>query len=994
MMPQPNSPNSSDAWVDVAEGRQPSSRRPPPVQSGYGHTVTAKDRADWQRWHDSKAQDAYRRGTDASNAGDIPAALYWLGRAARMAHHDPNVIFAYGMALLSGARWEEASRRFAWIARRFVMRKAYVGQAIALSHLGRTDEAVAIFGKMLSCYAPAEEVLPWTRLFTVQSGAPGWCATSNEGVLHGEAHGPVTIWLDGEVVASNQCLPFTLPAVWEKSSTLSVSCEGKLLYGAPIDLRSIRQMQGFVSVRGHALDGWIWYPADPDFSPPVMVEAGETRIELLATRLEQGTLLEKPLARPRHFSIALDELPQGEIRLYDRYGQPLTGSPLGPTVITLLEGGIDSGGNIGLPRAGEAAFADERVGERRTPGCLVIIPVYRDHLLTRQCIEAVLADKSEDLECLVVDDCSPEPALSHMLDEFAARGDITLIRHAYNRGFTVSANAGLFRAEGRDVILLNNDAIIPEGGINRLRAWLDRDRAIGTVTPFSNDASILSYPSVSRPNPVPDRRLALATDRIFRSLPKSGLVDLPTGNGFCMAIRGDCLAQTGLLDAEIFAQGYGEENDFCCRASALGWRHVAATDLFVRHVGTVSFGRTRSLLLERNLRMLNILHPGYDERVAAFIEKDPFRLLRRNAGLVRMIARRKSASSCLIIVTHDSGGGVERVIDERRRQAEREKKQVLVLRPHERGCRIEDCGGDTVNLVFDLPREWLDFISVLRRMKAERIEWHHLIGHAPVMRDLAAALDLEWDIFLHDYIWFCPRICLVGPNDRYCGEPALAGCEACVAQQGALIESDLTVAELVAQSDRILRGAREVIAGSIDLQRRFKRHFTGLEITLQPLESGDYPALKSPRPLDGTRRRICIPGAIGREKGYEIVLQLAEDAARRNLPIDYIVAGYTIDDDRLIATGHVQVLGEYREEEAVSLIESCECDIGLIPSIWPETWCFALSNLWNARLPAVSFDLGAQSERIQRERRGTVVPLGMPLSLLSNVLLHFSHQMI
>ncbi|WP_122049114.1 glycosyltransferase [Asaia bogorensis] len=989
-----SSSNSSGAWADVAEGRSHSSRRPPPVESGYGHVVTAKDRADWQRWHDAKAQNAYRRGTDASNMGDAPAALYWLGRAARMARHDPNVIFSYGMALLSASRWEEACRQFSWIAERFIMRKALVGQAIALSNLGRPDEAVSVFGKMLSSCAPAEEVLTWTRFFAAKSGAPGWCSTSNEGVLRGEAQGLVTISLDGDVIASGETLPFILPEAWKRASTLSVSCAERDLYGAPINLAMIRQMQGFVSVRHHALEGWIWYPADPDFTPHVVVEAGDARFEVVASRVEQETLLDKPLARPRHFSLPLDALPEDEIRLFDRYGQFLTGSPLGPTAIALLEGDEGAGSHAALPGGTMPAAKANRLGQTRKAGCLVVIPAYRDHALTRHCIEAVLADGAEDVECLVIDDHSPEPALRTMLDAFVERGDITLIRHERNRGFTISANAGLACAQGRDVVLLNSDAILPAGGIGRLRAWLDRDENVGTATPFSNDASILSYPSVSRPNPVPDYRMAISTDRIFRSLPGSGLIDLPTGNGFCMAIRGDCLAQTGLLNADVFAQGYGEENDFCCRASALGWRHVAATDLFVRHVGTVSFGRTRSLLLERNLRLLNLLHPGYDERVGAFIAEDPLRLVRRNAGLVRMIARRKSAASCLIMVTHDSGGGVERVIDQRWRQAEAEKAQVLILRPHERGCRIEDCGGDTVNIVFDLPREWLDFISVLRRMKAGRIEWHHLLGHAPVMRDLAAALDMRWDIILHDYIWFCPRICLVGPNDHYCGEPALAGCEACVAQQGTLVEGDLTVAELVAQSDRILRSANRVIAGSLDLQRRFKRHFTGLEIELRPLESENYPALKTMRPPDGSRRRICIPGAIGREKGYDIVLQLAEDAARRNLPLDYVIAGYTIDDDRLMATGHVQIMGEYREEEAISLIESCNCDIGLIPSIWPETWCFALSNLWNARLPAVSFDLGAQSERIQRSGRGTVVPLGMPLSLLSNVLLHSSHQMI
>ncbi len=983
--------------MDVTDEVPLSSRRPPPVQSGYGHTVTPQDRADWQRWHDAKAQDAYKRGTDAVHRGDTAQAVYWLGRASRMAHNNPNVIFAYGMALLAAGQWDGAAKRMAWIARRFVMRKALVGQAIALSHLGRMQEAVGIFASMLSRYAPAEEAMAWVRLFTAHSGQVGWCATSNDGVVRGECPGLVTIRLDGEIVAVDQQLPYALPRGWEKAGRLDVESDGKSLYGSPIDLTSIRLMHGFVTVRHHRLEGWIWYPADPDFTPHVLIAAGEKRYDITASKLEQTALLEKPLARPRRFSISLDDLPPGVITLTDRYGQALTGSPLCPEAVALLDRTSPALSQDNLTETDTLRSVEKPAFPQvqpRVPGCVVIIPAYRNLLLTRQCIEAVLNAGSDDIECIVIDDASPEQDLRNCLAGLAAQGKITLIRHDSNRGFTASANEGLMRAAGRDVILLNSDALLPHGGIARLRAWLDKDERIGTVTPFSNDATILSYPSVTHPNPTPHRREGASLDRIFASLPDAGLIDLPTGNGFCMAIRGDCLLQTGLLNVAVFAQGYGEENDFCCRASAFGWRHVAATDLFVRHIGSVSFGRTRTLLLERNLRMLHALHPRYEKAVARFIESDPLAPIRRNAGLVRMLARRKAAGSCLIMVTHDSGGGVERVVQNRRQQAEAAGSQVIIIRPHQKGCRVEDCGGDTTNLVFDLPCEWVDFIAVLRRLNAGRIEWHHLLGHAPMMVDLAAALDLRWDIVLHDYIWFCPRICLVGPNGHYCGEPSLAGCESCVMQQGSLIDAHLSVAELVTRSDRILRDANRVLSGSHDLRRRMRRHFPELEVEIEELETGIFPETRQSRPLDGGRRRICIPGAIGREKGYEIVLQLAEDAARRNLPLDYVVAGYTIDDDRLMATGHVLISGEYREDEAKTVIESFNCDLGLIPSIWPETWCFALSNLWDAGLRAVSFDLGAQSERIQASGRGSVVPLGMPVSLLSNVLLHLAHQMI
>src|SRR5690349_12225499 len=114
-----------------------------------------------------------------------------------------------------------------------------------------------------------------------------------------------------------------------------------------------------------------------------------------------------------------------------------------------------------------------------------------------------------------------------------------------------------------------------------------------------------------------------------------GTMDIPTGVGFCMFFRHDCLAEAGLLREDAFAQGYGEENDWCLRARRLGWRHVAALDLFVGHVGGCSFGPARRSLTQRNGRVLNHLHPGYDALIDAFVARDPLAVARRRIDEVR-----------------------------------------------------------------------------------------------------------------------------------------------------------------------------------------------------------------------------------------------------------------------------------------------------------------------------------------------------------------------
>ena len=103
----------------------------------------------------------------------------------------------------------------------------------------------------------------------------------------------------------------------------------------------------------------------------------------------------------------------------------------------------------------------------------------------------------------------------------------------------------------------------------------------------------------------------------------ANVVEVPTAHGFCVYLRRDCLRQVGLLREDLFAQGYGEENDFCIRARHLGWRHVAVPGVFVAHAGAGSFGGAKAQLLERNLAILNRLHPGYDALIAAFRDADP-----------------------------------------------------------------------------------------------------------------------------------------------------------------------------------------------------------------------------------------------------------------------------------------------------------------------------------------------------------------------------------
>jgi glycosyltransferase involved in cell wall biosynthesis len=129
-----------------------------------------------------------------------------------------------------------------------------------------------------------------------------------------------------------------------------------------------------------------------------------------------------------------------------------------------------------------------------------------------------------------------------------------------------------------------------------------------------------------------------------------------------------------------------------------------------------------------------------------------------------------------------------------------------------------------------------------------------------------------------------------------------------------------------------------------------------------------------------------VVGGIGIEKGFDVLLACAQDAAARGLSLEFVVVGYTIDDASLHATGRVFVTGVFKPEEMPDLIVRQGANLGFLPSIWPETWCFAMSEMWRANLNVVAFDIGAQAERIRSAGRGQLLPLGLPPARVNDFL--------
>lgn len=239
----------------------------------------------------------------------------------------------------------------------------------------------------------------------------------------------------------------------------------------------------------------------------------------------------------------------------------------------------------------------------------VIIPSYNEADMLRSCLESIRLFTPEPVEIIVVDNGSAD----HTMDvcrEFQCK----FIRFPDNRGFPVACNAGLRLATGDLLMLLNNDVLVSSNWLRNLQACLLSDESIGIVGPYTNYAS-----GAQRAADVP--YASLEQYMRFRSNMNphdpEKYVQVNRLVGFCMLFRRKLMNEIGLLD-ERFSPGHYEDDDYCHRARAAGYKLMIAGDTFVHHRGSASFRKQRSVslkrLISRNLQLF-VDKWGYDPRM-------------------------------------------------------------------------------------------------------------------------------------------------------------------------------------------------------------------------------------------------------------------------------------------------------------------------------------------------------------------------------------------
>jgi GT2 family glycosyltransferase len=268
----------------------------------------------------------------------------------------------------------------------------------------------------------------------------------------------------------------------------------------------------------------------------------------------------------------------------------------------------------------------------------VLVPVYEGLNETLECLNSVLRHRHvnrTEHRLVVLDDATPNVELRTALEALADSGQIHYLRQPGNLGFIRNTNRGMALSPERDVVWLNADTRVHGNWLDRLRAVAYEAQDIASVTPFTNNGELMSFPVSRLSHDMPSAEQQAELDRLAAQAANDA-VEIETGCGFCLYIKRSALDAVGYLDEVHLLRGYGEETDWCLRARSLGWRHMGAPQVFVAHQGGISFGDEKALRVAHNNAILRRRYPDAEARYKTFCLRDPLGAARQRLQRARL----------------------------------------------------------------------------------------------------------------------------------------------------------------------------------------------------------------------------------------------------------------------------------------------------------------------------------------------------------------------
>ncbi len=265
-----------------------------------------------------------------------------------------------------------------------------------------------------------------------------------------------------------------------------------------------------------------------------------------------------------------------------------------------------------------------------------------------------------------------------------------------------------------------------------------------------------------------------------------------------------------------------------------------------------------------------------------------------------------------------------------------------------------------------------EYAALLREVIAdygvEAIIISSLIGHALD----ALASELPTLFLAHDFYPFCPAV--VTEYDGICTQCALPRLTACTQHNpqnrffsNVLPEEWLTLRQ---GFERQLRDERiRFVAPSPSVIDHWRSLLPAL--ASRPMgvigHGTDFSPPRLSPPTTAEPLRVVLLGDLVPQKGLALMEPLLE---RLDPRIELYLVGAGEEGERFARRPRVTVISRYRHAELFDHLAAIQPHVGLLLSVWPETFSYTLSELWLLGLPVVATRVGSFADRIEEGHTG------------------------
>ncbi len=640
-----------------------------------------------------------------------------------------------------------------------------------------------------------------------------------------------------------------------------------------------------------------------------------------------------------------------------------------------------------------------RTGQMRD--VTVVVPIFNAYEAVSDCLQSLERTLPPQARVLLMNDASPDPRIAELLASHADRPGWRVVTNESNLGYTRTVNKAIGLCAPDDVVLLNSDTVTTSRWLQNLRHAAYTQPRVATVTALSDHAGAFSAPEIGTFNPIGPHLDRDTQARLIVQAQEGRLLEVPTGNGFCLYMRRSAIEALGTFDEAKFPRGYGEENDFCMRALRSGWVNLVCDKAYVFHKRSQSFQGEKEALMEAGATQLGLDYPEYRLLTQRFRDAE-FAHVRY---LARAATRRGTVAQALprvlYVISTQTGGTPQTNMDLMRSMKGRYQCYLLrcdartitwsVLRQDNHKLEVLETHAlaqpiaPVTHRSAEYDRVVLD---LLYRHSIDLVHIRHIGWHSLGLAEAARSAGLPVIYSSHDFYALCPSLNLLDDQMKHCGGQCTAGegtCQIALWPTGSLpVLKHQFIHRWQDMMGEFLSHCSHVITTADSAARLLRARHPDLQDRLTVIPHGrDFGEfrLSTRRPAPGGRIKILVPGNISPSKGAMLLRDMAACDAGNRLEFHFL--GQVWDGLKGIGIHH----GTYERAQFAAKVDAIAPHLGVVLSVWPETYCHTLTEMWACGLPVMGFDVGAVGERLHASGAGWPIPLDLSAAEIVNRLI-------